>query len=91
MNDIEARITQLENNMKTLLSVRRTEDERNENEIESNKISLNETNKNFVETSTSLEEALCDIDAAASDRLADLEEALCELSEIMEEGGNENG
>lgn len=91
MDDLKAKVMQLENNMKTLISVRRAEDERNAALSESNKKEINEEKRKNNETNESIEEALCDIDTAASDRLADLEEALCELSEIMEEGGNENG
>ena len=54
--------------------------------IAETKAETEEVKRESKETSTLLEEALCDIDTAASDRLADLEEALCELSEIMEEG-----
>lgn len=88
---IESRVKQLEENFKNIAEGRELCDRANAKSIEESNAVFGEAKRNFVETSASLEEALCDIDAVASDRLADLEEALCELSEIMEEGGNENG
>lgn len=85
MNEIEVRITQLENNMNTLLSVRRTEDERNRNKTESNEKSLNETNKNIVETTAELEETAITV----ADFLAEYYLSQLGIDDFNMEGGEE--
>ena len=88
---IEDRIEKLEKLVDAILKRKNQDDFYNKSDINGTKAETEKTKRESKEASTLLEEALCDIDTAASDRLADLEEALCELSEIMEEGGNENG
>lgn len=82
--EIETRLLNIENQLSKLA-------ERQGNRANDSDDKILDARSKIDVTSASLEEALCDIDAVASDRLADLEEALCELSEIMEEGGKENG
>ena len=43
------------------------------------------TQGELTETKESLEEALCDIDATAEDRIAALEDVICELDMIIQE------
>ncbi len=60
MDEILARIAQLENNMNTLISVRRAEDERNSEKIEDEKADLENAKSDMEETAVTVADFLAE-------------------------------
>ena len=77
------RIKNIENQFHSLAGCQRSHTSEADTNISEAKASTEELKRSTLESSSLLEEALCDIDTLASSRLDDIEEALCELSELL--------